>query len=263
MKLDGASAVITGGSRGIGRAVARELSARGARLVLVARGERELRRTAEELGATAVVADLADPEACDDVIREAHEAVGHVDLVVNNAAIVRPAGVSEMSDRDLQQQMQCNLIAPMHLVHRVLPGMIERGHGHIVNVSSGAAALPLANMSNYCASKAGLLHYTASLRSEVSHLNIGTTVVELGTVPGTDAYRAALEDERLRRLYARLGRVGLMHDTSAEEVAARVADAIEHNRPYVRVPRTARVAWALNSVVRDATYSLFRSRPQG
>lgn len=262
MKLDGATAVITGGSRGIGRAVARELTARGARLVLVARGEGELRRTAAELGATAVVADLADPAACDEVVRRALEAVGHVDVVVNNAAIVRPAGVSEMRDRDLRQQMQCNLLTPMQLVHRLLPGMIERGHGHIVNVSSGAAALPLANMSNYCASKAGLLHYTASLRAEVSHLNIGTTVVELGTVPGTDAYRAALEDERLRRLYARLGRVGLMHDTSAEEVAVRVADAIERGRPSVRVPRSTGVVWALNSVVRDTTHHLFRSRPQ-
>lgn len=168
-----------------------------------------------------------------------------------------------MTDQDLLGEMQCNLLAPMRLVHRLLPGMLDRKRGHIVNVSSGAAALPLANMSNYCASKAGLLHYSAALRSEISHLGIGVTVVELGTVAGTQAYEAALEDQQMRRLYRGLKRVGLMTDAAAEEVAELTADAVERNKPYVRVPRAAGVGWALNSVVRDSTYYLFRTKGSG
>ena len=138
--------------------------------------------------------------------------------------------------------------------------MIARERGHIVNVSSGAAALPLANMSNYCASKAGLLHYSASLRAEVSHLGIGITVAELGTVAGTQAYYDALKDPLMHKLYGRLQRLGLMTDTTPEEVAAKIAIAVQRHKPYVRVPRAAGVGWALNSLVRDSTYYLFRAK---
>ncbi|MBV6509697.1 MAG: hypothetical protein JJLCMIEE_02793 [Acidimicrobiales bacterium] len=232
-------------------------------VALVARGETELAQTAEQLGAVPITADLADPASVDDVVARTNEELGHVDLLVNNAAMVRPTPVPQMTDQDLLGEMQCNLLAPMRLVHRLLPGMLDRKKGHIVNISSGAAALPLANMSNYCASKAGLLHYSASLRSEISHLGLGVTVVELGTVAGTQAYEAALQDQQMRRLYMGLKRVGLMTDTAADEVAERLADAVERNRPYVRVPRAAGVGWALNSLVRDSTYHLFRTKKSG
>jgi 3-oxoacyl-[acyl-carrier protein] reductase len=263
MKLQGALALVTGGSRGIGKAVAQQLIQCGVEVAIVARGEIELKQVATDIGATPITADLTDPTAVDHIVAEAIAALGRVDLLVNNAALVRPTAVTAMADADLQGEMQCNLLAPMRLVHRLLPAMIERRYGHIVNVSSGAAALPLSNMSNYCASKAGLLHYSASLRAEISHVGIGVTVAELGTVAGTRAYYDALEDPQMRKLYGRLQRVGLMTDTTPEEVAAKIATAVQRRKPYVRVPRAAGLGWALNSLVRDTTYYLFRSKAAG
>lgn len=260
MRVSGATALVTGGTRGIGLATARELTSRGARVAVVARGMEALERAAAELGAFPVAADLSDPASVDRVVAETEAALGPIDLLVNNAALVRPRSVPELSDADLRAEMECNLLAPMRLTHRVLPGMLARGTGHVVNVSSGAAALPLANMSNYCAAKSGLLHYTTSLRAELAACSVGTTVVELGTVRGTQAYDAALEDPRLARLYRRLQRLRLMSDTPAATVARHIADAIESGRPHVRLPRGARPGWALNSLVRDATYYVFRAR---
>lgn len=255
--------MITGGSRGIGKAIAERLVDCGVEVAVVARGETELKQVATDIAATPITADLTDPMAVDRIVEEAATTLGHVDLLVNNAALVRPTAVTDMADADLQGEMQCNLLAPMRMIHRLLPAMIERRCGHIVNVSSGAAALPLSNMSNYCASKAGLLHYSASLRSEISHLGIGVTVAELGTVAGTQAYYSALEDPQMRKLYGRLQRVGLMTDTTPEEVAAKIAVAVQQHKPYVRVPRAAGVGWALNSIVRDTTYFLFRAKAAG
>jgi short-subunit dehydrogenase len=254
---------VTGGSRGIGKAIAEQLIRCGVEVALVARGETELKQVASDVGAVPIVADLTDPTAVDRIVAAATAALGRVDLLVNNAAMVRPTAVTDMADADLQGELQCNLLAPMRLIHRLLPAMIERRRGHIVNVSSGAAALPLSNMSNYCASKAGLLHYSASLRSEISHLGIGVTVAELGTVAGTQTYYHALEDPQLRKLYGRLRRIGLMTDTTPEEVAAKIAVAVQRHKPYVRVPRAAGIGWALNSIVRDTTYFLFRAKTAG
>jgi len=260
VRIDAATALVTGGSRGIGRATAEELTRRGARVVLVARPSTDLAEAASDLGAVAVDGDLTDRAGIRRIVARAEAAIGPIDILVNNAALVRPASSVEMTDDALTEDLECNLVTPMRLVRQLLPGMLERRRGHIVNVSSGAAALPLPNMTTYCASKAGLLHYTASLRSEIWNTGVGTTVVELGTVPGTQAYDAALQDDRLRLLYARLQRVGLMSDTSADQVARKIATAVERERPYVRVPRVAQVGWRLNSAVRDSAYYLVRAR---
>ena len=115
MRLRGAKTLVTGGSRGIGKAIARQLVHCGAEVAVVARGESELQQVATEIGATAITADLTDPAAIDHIVAESTVALGHVDLLVNNAALVRPTAVPDMADTDLQGEMQCNLLAPMRL----------------------------------------------------------------------------------------------------------------------------------------------------
>ena len=262
MKIAGATALVTGGSRGIGKAVAAELRDRGARVGLVARPSADLTACARELDAVAIEADLSARGAVQTIVDTVERALGPVDIIINNAALVRPTAAVAMTDRSLIEDLECNLVAPMRLVRALLPGMIDRDRGHIVNVSSGAAALSLANMTTYCASKAGLLHYTSALRSEIWQTRVGTTVVELGSVRGTSAYDTAMQDPRMNQLHARLSRLGLLVDATPEGVARSTADAIERGRKHVRLPRLTKPWWALNSLVRDGSWYIFRATAQ-
>lgn len=259
LNIDGATAVVTGGSRGIGKAIAAELTKRGARVGLVARPSDDLNASARELEAVVIEADLSDRGAVPTIVARAEERLGPVDILVNNAALVRPTAALAMTDASLMEDLECNLVAPMRLVRALLPGMIGRGRGHIVNVSSGAAALSLANMTTYCASKAGLLHYTSALRSEIWQSSVGTTVLELGSVRGTSAYDTAMRDPRMNQLHSRLRRLGLLTDATPEAVARSTAEAIERGRTHVRLPGLTKPWWAINSLVRNGSWYIFRA----
>jgi NAD(P)-dependent dehydrogenase (short-subunit alcohol dehydrogenase family) len=259
MHVRGATALVTGGSRGIGRAITAELVRRGARVGIVARPSSELSVTAAELDALPIAADLSDRDVVQSLVEDAERQLGPIDILVNNAALVRPTAAVEMTDTALVADLDCNLVAPMRLVRALLPGMFSRGRGHIVNVSSGAAALSLANMTTYCAAKAGLLHYTSALRSEIWRTGVGTTVVELGSVRGTSAYDTALQDPRMNQLHTRLRRWGLLVDTTPAQVARSTVEAIEHGHTHVRLPGVTKPWWALNSLVRNGSWYLFRA----
>lgn len=149
MTAPGASpptALITGAGRGIGRALALELARTGTRLALVARSPNELAEAVGQVRAAGVVslairADLADPDAPRDIIDRVQDELGTVDTLVNNAGTVAPLGATaELDPTEWARAMTVNLTAGVALTIAVLPGMLERGHGRVVNVSSGAAA---------------------------------------------------------------------------------------------------------------------------
>ena len=181
--------LLTGASRGLGAALAREFGTRGHRVFLVARHAGELARLAAEIAgsqgreATAWRAqDLRDLDGIESLARTAEEVLGGIDVLVNNAGIGAYRPFLDNSPRDLHELLAVNLEAPMRLTHALLPGMLARGRGHVINIASDLARRPLAQMAPYVASKHGLLGFGASLQRELRGRGVRVTTVMPGVV---------------------------------------------------------------------------------
>jgi short-subunit dehydrogenase len=239
VELRGKRALITGASRGIGEALAREFASKGAHVVLVARTASAIENLAAELGGTAHAADLADPAQVATLIARVEDEAGSVDVLVNNAGVAPTSGaLQDWTQDEVEQIFRVNLISPADLCRQVIPGMLQRGCGHIVNVSSMAGVSVFPGLTAYASTKAGLTQFTAGLRADLKRTPIGTTVVELGPVPtemldSVDDYKPTADS--FKRFY----RLQLLVDVSKETVAADVVTAVERNRRHVRHPKRA------------------------
>jgi len=235
MKLAGARVVITGASRGIGAELARSLAAKGARVVLVARSREPLEKLAADLDGEAFPADLTDASALEPLVH-AIEAEGPIDVLVNNAGIDLTGALIDVRPQEIEQLYAVNLLAPVLLSRAVIPAMVARSRGHIMNVSSLAGTNMLPGVVPYSSSKAGLSHFTAGLRAELKGTGVTTTLVEIGPVEGSmiDSLRA---HEPTRRALARLRLLRLEVDLELATVVDALVDAIEHERKHVRMPK--------------------------
>ncbi len=233
----GPTAVVTGGSRGIGLAIAEELRAQGFRMLLVSRDPARLRAAASALdpGGLAVVPfpiDLAAPGAADAVRAEAERRLGPVELLVNNAGTATYGRLERIDPAALEREVALNLAAPVGLSRAFLPGMLERGRGHLVHLGSAITDLPMPRLATYAASKAALRAFSVALDLEVRRRGVRSTVVEptyvrtdLGRAPGSD--RSPLEELAHRH-------PGFVLEPIA--VARAVRAALRRPRPIVRVP---------------------------
>lgn len=171
-ELAGKVAIVTGASRGIGAAAAKALATAGAAVVLTARNGAAAARVAAEIAggggrAAGLACDIADPAAVEALVAAAGRQFGPPDILVNNAGIIEPIGALAASDpAQWRRNIEINLLGAYHTVRAVLPAMLERGAGTIVNLSSGAAHRPLEGWSAYCAAKAGLAMLTQALALE-------------------------------------------------------------------------------------------------
>ena len=174
--LEGRAVLVTGATGGIGRAVARQLAEAGAVLYLVARTRDRLEAVAGELGGTALPADSGDPEAVAAVRSrvEGHELYG----LVNAAGTFDLAPVAETSPDLLERMIHGNLRAPVLMTRALLPGMLERGRGHVVTVGSVAGRVPLPGNGAYAASKYGVRGFHAVLEQELRGTGVRSTLVE-------------------------------------------------------------------------------------
>jgi NAD(P)-dependent dehydrogenase (short-subunit alcohol dehydrogenase family) len=179
-QLEGRRALVTGGGRGIGAAVARALATEGATVTVAARSRREVEDVAGDIGGRAVVLDVADAAAVTAAMAE----IGDLDVVVVNAGVVWPLRrFAETDIGEWEHAVAVNLLGAARVVRAVLPGMLERGWGRIVTVSSGAASPPgMPSASAYSTSKAALDMFTLHLANEVDATGVTVNAVRPGVV---------------------------------------------------------------------------------
>lgn len=238
VELDGAHVLVTGASRGVGAGLAREFHARGARVTLVARSAGPLESLASELGGVAITADLVDPAGREGLIARVEEQAGPVDVLVNNAGVDETGGFTDLSADALERLVALNVLTPMELSRQVLPGMIARGRGHLLMISSLAGVAVLPGMTAYASSKSALTHFTSGLRAELRGLPVGTTVVEVGLIP-TEMRDAVVSYAPTAAAFRRFYRLGVLTDTSLEKVCRASVAAVARGRRHVRYPRRA------------------------
>jgi 3-oxoacyl-[acyl-carrier protein] reductase len=227
--LAGRTALVTGASGGIGAAIARQLHAQGATVILAGRRREALEALAQALGerVRVEVAELADAAAAERLIAGA-EAGGALDVLINNAGLTRDNLALRMKDEDWQTILDVNLSAAFRLSRNALRGMMRRRWGRIVNITSIVALTGNPGQANYAAAKAGMIGMTKSLAAEVASRGITANCVAPGLIetPMTEA----LSDEQQTRLLERvpLGRLG-----SGAEVAAAVGYLASEEAAYV------------------------------
>ena len=247
MRLDGSTVLVTGASGGIGQAIAKALDERGARLVISGRRADQLERIAAELGGrpTVLVADLtlaADATAL-------AERAGAVDVLVANAALPASGPIDGFTPEEIDRALDVNLRAPIQLTRALLPGMVERGNGHVVLVSSLAGKVASVGSSLYSATKFGLRGFAAGLREDLHDTGVGVSVVFPGFVSGAGMFVDA--GVRLPR------GVGTRRP---EQVAAAVVRGIEQDRAEIDVAPLGLRAGALLSALAPVTAARIQRR---
>ena len=246
LTLDGCRALITGASGGIGHAVARELHARGATVILTSRRAEMLARLHDELGERAEVlpADLTDAGAVESL---AQEAAG-VDLLVANAALPASGPFLDFEPREIDRALDVNLRSPMQLARALTPAMVDRGSGHLVFIASIAGKVSSPGSSLYSGTKFGMRGFAFGLREDLIGTGVGVTTV----LPGF------------------IREAGMFHDSgvtlppwvgtrSPEQVAAAVVKGVETGRAEIDVaPLTVRAGGWVGGIAPAALAALQR-----
>jgi uncharacterized oxidoreductase len=215
MKVNGKTVLVTGGTDGIGLEIARQLKAKGATVIVCGRREDRLAAARSE-GMEAITADLSSADGCAAFLRLLGDRP--LDILINNAGMSGNFGPGEPLDLRLTDQaIFLNLNAPMHLIGRLLPGLLTRPDAAIVNVTSGLAVAPRAGGPVYCASKAGLRSFTQALRHNLRNSKVH--VIEALPPVVATAMTAARQQKKM----------------PASECAAQIIDAIESNKAEANV----------------------------
>jgi short-subunit dehydrogenase len=240
--VSGRVVVVTGASSGIGEATARAFGRAGDRVVLVARRAGLLERLAAELPESLVVpADLTQVDDLARVVDRTRARFGDVDVLVNNAGAGRYDWLEELSEDDIRTQIRLNLTAPILLTRAVLPMMLRRRSGVIINVGSVAGRIAAPTLSIYNATKYGLDGFTEALRREVGPQGIAVCIIYPGPVGGTEF------GQKSRRVSVGV-RTPSMLQRTVDQVASAILDLADHPRPRRVLPGIFGVAIAINAL---------------
>jgi 3-oxoacyl-[acyl-carrier protein] reductase len=203
--LAGKTALVTGGSRGIGRAIALELARAGADVTLSYQtGKDEAEAVAGEAGCRAVAADVTDPDQAKALV----EAAGDLDILVNNAGVTRDGLIARMSDDDWRVVIETNLTGVFHTCRAAARGMMKRRAGSIVNISSIVGVHGNPGQTNYAASKAGIIGFTKSFARELGNRGVRANVVAPGYIDTRLTQAIGEEMRELMLANTPLGRFG-------------------------------------------------------
>jgi 3-dehydrosphinganine reductase len=258
--LEGRHVIVTGGSSGIGLATAKAFAARGAHVAVVARNPAKLETARAELEtARASASQRVATESADlslaDATAEAFKtlaAVGFVpDILVNSAGVIIPGEFTTMSQEDFDRNLVNGFDSVVNPCRAVAPGMVERGRGHIVNVSSGAGYLGFYGYTGYSAAKFAVMGFTESLRFEMKPRNVRVSVV---CPPDTDtpglAYEKTLRPPETEKS------AGKVKPIPPESVAEAIIKGVEKNKYYIIPDFTSRLAFRLKGLWPELWFSI-------
>jgi 3-oxoacyl-[acyl-carrier protein] reductase len=227
--LKGKTALVTGASGGIGRAIAEALAAAGAKVGLSGTREAVLRKLADTIpGSVVLPCNLGDPQAVDGLVKRAEEALGSLDILVNNAGITRDNLVMRMKDEEWDEVLKVDLTAAFRLVRAAVRPMMKRRWGRIISITSVVGATGNPGQANYAAAKAGLVGLTKAVAQEVASRNITVNCVAPGFIES--AMTDVLDDKVKAALNERIpaGRMG-----SGRDIAAGVLYLASEEAAYV------------------------------
>ncbi len=213
--LDGKVALVTGGSRGIGAAISRELARAGARVAVNYRSDKDTAEAiAAEIGGIAVQADVASAEEAAELVNQVESELGPLDVLVNNAGITRDTLIARMSEEDWEDVLATNLGGVFNTCRAVARGMLKRRAGAIVNVSSVVGVRGNPGQVNYAASKAGIIGFTKALARELGNRGVRANVVAPGYID-TELTRVLPDEAKeMIRTNTPLGRLGEPEDVA-------------------------------------------------
>jgi 3-oxoacyl-[acyl-carrier protein] reductase len=243
--LKARTALVTGAASGIGRAIALALAREGANLVLLDIDDQNLARTASMAKSTGVAVstrhcDLSEPAEISAAIRDLAGGGGPLQILINNAGLAYYGPTHAMSPAQCRQIMAVNLLAPIQLIHELLPLLAAQEEAHIVNVSSIFGLATFRKGTAYQASKFGLVGFTAALRAEYGRPEFGVTALCPGFVRTAMLERFATGTPQQQR-----HKIPAWITMEPDDVAARTIRAIRRNEGLVVIPATARLLWRL------------------
>lgn len=261
MRVDGCTALVSGGSSGIGLAAAELLAARGARVALLARNPERLAAAAQAVRAhatdtsqqvLAITCDVSDRGQVVAAVHEAEATLGPIDLLLNCAGYCTPGRFLELSEDEVERQIRVNLLGTINPTRAVVAGMVKRGRGHIANVASMGGYLGVYGYSGYSPAKFGVMGFSEVLRSEMRPHGVGVSVMCPPNVetPGY-AREVTLEPKETAKIN------GSVKAASPQAMAAALLRAIERDRYYVLPGLVNKLAFRLKGLVPEVFFYLF------
>jgi NAD(P)-dependent dehydrogenase (short-subunit alcohol dehydrogenase family) len=249
--------VITGGSRGLGLVLARQMAAEGARLCLIARNEEELARAAEQFPpGSEVMTVRCDIRRRGDV-RAAVDAIldrwSVIDVLINNAGVIQVGPLEHMTTGDFENAMATHFWGPLHLMFEIVPSMRRRGFGRIVNISSIGGRVAVPHLAPYCASKFALAGLSDAVRTELDQYGIRVTTVAPGLMRTGSPVNADVKGQHQAE-YAWFAISDSLPGltVAAEDAARKILDACRYGDPELTISLPAKAAIVANHVVPGA-----------
>ena len=253
----GRSVVITGGSRGLGLVMARQLVAEGARVTICARDQQELQRAEDDLRShhpdadvTTIVCDVGDAEQADRLIRTVIERHGRIDVLINNAGVIAVGPIDHMRVADFADSLNIHFWGPLHTILAARPAMRQQGFGRIVNVSSIGGRIAVPHLAPYCAGKFALTGLSDGLRAELAGEGISVTSVFPGLMRTGSPYNAWFRGRhRDEFTWFAVGDSLPLVTVDARRAAWQILDACRHGDAELTVGWPARLGIIANAVM--------------
>ncbi|TXK52424.1 SDR family NAD(P)-dependent oxidoreductase [Pontibacter qinzhouensis] len=255
--------LITGGARGLGLVMARQLAAEGARLVLCSRDEQQLENARQELAAEGAdvmvqICDVTKRQEVETLIAKVSNTFGHVDVLINNAGVIHAGPVGEMTEQDYEESINTHFWGPLYTVLAVVDSMKERGGGRILNVSSIGGKISVPHLVPYSAGKFALVGLSEGLRAELKKFNITVTTATPGLIRSGSPRHAIVKGQH-KKEYAlfKIMDSNTLSSMSAEATAEKILDALRHGDAEIITTLPAKIGAFLHDFSPELMSEIF------